>query len=248
MASLLLAGAAEKAVEKSADGIKEVYKVTTGAANTIYDKITGLPETIGNTIEYIENAPSNIAHHIDAVSKSADVLADPEVRENIQNILSKSGEIVSNSIAKHGDELKGAVITGTNDVTNTVGEAALTSLKAVPVLGLAVATGEGTVKTVTSLSNSFINLGNTVKAILDNVIQNGRDLIRTKKGQPFTSVNPSIKGGAKKTRKHMKKVIRDRVLIQSRTNKMIHEFLNPNHTIKRLKTIKTSKTKRRRNK
>jgi hypothetical protein len=247
MASFILAGAAEKAVEKSADGIKEVYNDTTnfatGAANTIYDKITGLPETIGNTVEKV---PSNIAHSIDAVSKSVDVLADPEVRENIQNIISKSGEIVSNSIAKHGDELKGAVITGANGVTNTLGEAALTSIKAVPVLGLAVATGEGTVKTVTSLSKSFINLGDTVTKIINDVTQNGRDLIlMKKKGHTFTSVNPSLQnGGAKKTRKHMKKVIRDRVLIQSRTNKMIHEFLNPKHTIKRLKTIKTKRRRK----
>lgn len=74
----------------------------------------------------------------------------------------------------------------------------------------------------------------------------------TDESKPSPPVNPSPQnGGAKKTRKHMKKVIRDRVLIQSRTNKMIHEFLNPNHTIKRVKTIKiikTSKTKRRRNK
>jgi len=76
--------------------------------------------------------------------------------------------------------------------------------------------------------------------------------------KPSTPVNPTVNGmkdilgsqpssqtgGAKKTRKHMKKVIRDRVLIQSRTNKMIHEFLNPNHTIKRLKTIKTKRRRK----
>lgn len=60
--------------------------------------------------------------------------------------------------------------------------------------------------------------------------------------------HPKIIGGQSggaKTRRHLKKMIRERQLIQTRTNKMIHEFMNPSLKTQNKKHI-IKKTKRRR--
>ena len=205
--------------------IGDVFKPITGVVNTL-EKI---PSEI---IENIESAPATLVKGIEDANKELNkvvdataALADPTRFGKIVNNFSK---IPNNIDSKGLQNIATKFISGGLINAQTVFGRVLYSN---PVTAIPLA--------------SAVSMANGVKHTTDAFEGASKifaDSLKTTAGQ--MTIAGGQTGGAK-TRRHLKNIIRDRKLIQSRTNKMISEFMNPSLTRSHKKHI-SKKTKRRR--
>ena len=237
--------------------------IANAIGNTVMSGVEKIEKAPSAIIETIESLPSDIAEGINEGTRQLGIVNEavknatsPENYENTKGIIQNTGSLVVSSIDTNA--VQNVFVDAVVKATGTSTEAIKRGIEVTPIIGPLFIGVSSAIDIGSNLIKSGTQLGNVV----NNAIQEGTNKVNKNNGilvsRPFTTINPTDEsqpsppvnpspqnGGAKKTRKHMKKVIRDRVLIQSRTNKMIHDFLNPNDTIKRVKTIKK---KRRRNK
>jgi hypothetical protein len=220
---------AKEAVDDASAGVKEVY-------DDGKEALLVLPNMVGDALEGIENLPKTITTKVNEFQETTAALV--KVPEQVGSIVGDLTTIVEDSVGKQSEKLEAAVVKGSEGVIGTIGKASVESFKAIPVVGMGVAAGKGAVDTGIVLLNSFRDLGGIAAKIVNDITDKAKKNIVTNKtgGQ---------RGGAK-TRRLLKNIIRDRKLIQTRTNKMISEFTNPRQMTRQNKKHIFKKTKRRR--
>jgi hypothetical protein len=229
----ITANIANEAITSASSGVSKLYEDGKQLVSNSTETILAFPSKIGGVVETVESFPLSVAEHVDKARKSSNALV--KVPEQVQSTLGDIAAIATESIAKHGDDIQKGLNDGAKNVTGSIGRATLEGFKAIPFVGVGVAAGKGAFDTAVSLTKSFQDLGGVATKIVNDITEKAKLNIATKTdGQT---------GGAK-TRRHLKKMIRDRQLIQTRTNKMIHDFTNPKPQTK--KNMPKKKTMRRR--
>ena len=176
---------------------------------------------------------------LDEVVKVSADLADP-VR--FGEIATNLGQIPNNIDSKALNNVTAKFASGVVDnAIKTARNIFMTN----PVTGIPLATG-------ISFVNAASNVGDAVEGatkIVNDAVKKTVEKIPHIPSLPNAPPPPKIlsnKGGGAKTRRHLKRVIRDRELIQTRTNKMIREFLGRATTQNKKQISKKSKRRRRR--
>ena len=226
---------ANNVIDKVANGAGQVYTDGKGA-------LLMLPNMAVTAIQRIENLPGTITKTVDQLKETTGALVN--VPKQVGSIVSDLTTIVGDSVEEQGGKIESVVVKGAEGVIGTVGEAGFASLKAIPVVGVGVAAGKGTVDTGIVLLNSVQDFGKVATQIVNNITEKAKKNILDK--QTITNTGGAGQHGGAKTRRHLKRVIRDRELIQTRTNKMIREFLGRATTQNKKQISKKSKRRRRR--
>ena len=208
-------------------------------------KVEELPKIVGNTLEALpNNTVLGIKYANEKVNEIVDVSADLANPIKFGKIAKNLGQI-SNNI--DSEALKNVGVKFINGALNNATSTTTRVLMTNPLTGIPLATGI-----------SLVNAARTVSQALEKVSQIADDAIdKTSRkinlpsapnvlAPPSPPPPPDKKRGGAKTRRQLKRVIRDRELIQTRTNKMIQEFMNPRHTITHNKKNISNKSKRRR--
>jgi hypothetical protein len=229
---------AKEAVDDAAAGVKEVY-------DDGKEALLVLPNMVGDAFESIENLPKTVTNKVNELQETTTALV--KVPEQVGSIVGDLTTIVGDSVEEQSEKIEGAVVKGAEGVIGTVGKAGVESLKAIPVVGVGVAAGKGAVDTGIVLLNSFRDLGNVATQIVNNITEKAKtNILNRPTEQSKTEKKVGGQYGGAKTRRHLKNIIRDRELIQTRTNKMIREFMNPTHRTTQNKKHISKKSKRRR--
>jgi hypothetical protein len=229
---------ANNAIGKAAIGAGELYKDGKEALSV-------LPNMAVTAVQKIESLPGTITKTVDKLQETTAALVN--VPKQVGSIVGDLTTIVKYSVEEQGEKIKGVVVKGAEGVIGTMGKAGVESLKAIPVIGVGVAAGKGAADTGIVLLNSFKDLGTVATQIVNNITDKAKNNILNKPTEQTTSeVKEGGQYGGAKTRRKLKKMIRERQLIQTRTDKMIREFMNPKHTTTQNKKYVRRKSKRRR--
>lgn len=200
------------------------------------EKIENAPKKLVGAFEAL---PNNVVlglkyanEKLDEVVKVSADLADP-VR--FGEIATNLGQIPNNIDSKALNNVTAKFASGVVDnAIKTARNIFMTN----PVTGIPLATGI-----------SFVNAARNVGDAVEGATKIANDAVEKTAEKiphiPSTEIL-SKKGGGAKTRRHLKRVIRDRELIQTRTNKMIREFLGRATTQNKKQISKKSKRRRRR--
>ena len=203
------------------------------ALKPITDVVNTLEKVPGEIIENIESAPATLVKGLEDANKELDkvvaataALADPT---RIGKIINNFAKIPNNINSKGLQNVATKFISGGLINAQTVLGRVLYSnpLTAIPLAS------------AVSMANGFKHTADA----FEDTSKIFADSLKTTAGQ--MSLAGGQTGGAK-TRRHLKRVIRDRELIQTRTNKMIREFMNPTHKTTQNKKHISKKSKRRR--
>ena len=243
-------GAAADSVVKL---ISKLYDDSKYLVSNTANKIVEIPSNIGKVVVTVEGIPLKIVETVNKLQKTTAMLvAVPEkVGSTIGNIVT----ITTNAVTKNGGKLQQSLNDGAKGVVGAISKTTLNGLYGIPGVGQLTAAAVGTVVTSAAAlesANKVVGVG--TKIMDDFVVEAGT--VQTGTVQPGT-VQPgtvktgtvqhgTVQSGGAKTRRHLKKIIRDRQFIQTRTNKMIREFMNPCLTKTHNKKHISKKSKRRR--
>jgi len=202
-------------------------KPITVAFKPLTDAALKLEDAPKQIFEAVESTPKNLVlglkhanERLDEVVVASKDLADPvrfgEIAKNLAKI---SGNIDSEAVKNTAAKFISGVL---NNVTSTTERVLMTN----PVTGIPLATGL-----------SFVNAARNVGDAVEGATKIANNAVKK-------TTNLSQGGGGAKTRRQLKNIIKHRHLIQTRTNKMIREFLG--HTTTQNKKYIPKKSKRRR--
>ena len=218
--------------------------------------IENLPQTVGEGFETLPQEilkfNNYIAENRDAVIKLSDTLVDgaanKELIQNLAGTLSMTfANIDKDAVQKNIDAVTGNVLdTGIKSFEQGILTNPLTGIPFVIAMSFA-----NIAKTGAKSAEGMLKIFNNAIQQTANKLPPVPSLKATEVGvnilpPPPPSKISSKKGGGAKTRRHLKRVIRDRELIQTRTNKMIREFLGHATTQNKKQISKKSKRRRRR--
>ena len=237
---------------------KESQKPIADAFKPITDLVVKIEDAPKNFVGVLESAPKNIVSGINSVNKDLDEvvgaskdLADPK---RFGDIATNLGQIPNNIDSEAVKNLAAKFISG---VLNNVSSTTERVLMSTPFTAIPLAT-------TISLAKTAENIGKTAEGmtkIANDAVEKTAEKISRSTSLPNTQVKVSAnilppsappskiqlkKGGGAKTRRHLKKIISNRQLIQTRTNKMISEFLGRATTQNKKQISKKSKRRRRR--
>jgi hypothetical protein len=229
--------------------------------DSFLESIERLPQTVGEGFETLPQKILKFNNYIeenrDAVIKLSSTLGDgaanKEFIQNLAGTLSMTfANIDKNAVQKNIDNVTGSVLdTGIESVKDSILTNPLTGIPFVIAMSFA------------NIAKSASKSAEGMLEIINNAIQqttNKLPPVPNTQSLPNATVKkdakipdrpppPGVGGGqygGAKTRRQLKRVIRDRELIQTRTNKMIREFMNPKHTTTQNKKHISKKSKRRR--
>jgi hypothetical protein len=201
-----------------------------------FKPITDVFETIGNVpgeiIENIESAPATLVKGLEDANKELDKVVDATAA--LANP-TRFGKIINN-FAKIPNNInsKGLQNIATKFISGGL-------INAQTVLGRVLYSNPVTAIPLASAVSMANGVKNTTDAF-EGASKIFADSLKTTAGQMTMGGGQQKRGGAK-TRRLLKNIIRDRKLIQTRTNKMISEFTNPSLTRTNKKHI-SKKSKR----
>lgn len=206
--------------------------------------------------EKIENAPKNIVGAFEALPNNA-VLGLKYANEKLDEVVKVSadladpvrfGEIATNlgKIPNNIDPkaLNKVTTKFASGVVDNAIKTARNLFMTNPVTGIPLATGISFVNAASNVGDAFEGATKIVKDAVEKTVGQIPHIPSLPNAPPPEIL--SKKGGGAKTRRHLKRVIRDRELIQTRTNKMIREFLGRATTPNKKQISKRSKRRRRR--
>jgi hypothetical protein len=217
--------------------------------------IENLPQTVGKGFETLPQEifkfNNYIAENRDAVIKLSGTLVDgaanKELIQNLAGTLSMTfANIDKDAVQKNIDAVTGNVLdTGIKSFEQGILTNPLTGIPFVIAMSFAnilktgVKSAEGMLKIFNNAIQQTANKLPPVPSLTD------KKEVSLLPPPPPSKISSKKVGGAK-TRRHLKRVIRDRELIQTRTNKMISEFLGRATTQNKKYISKKSKRRRRR--
>jgi hypothetical protein len=210
----------------------------------VFKSIDEIPSHISNKAGEVENAVSDKLTNVAKVTKA---LVDEKVSNKVAGDLSEvSGKVLENI---NTDEISKLASNGISAAVTAVAKGFVDGLYANPIVGSATKLATSVLDAGGKLAETGSKMVNVVtksvdKALLDSELTphpppiTGHDTNRPEKG--------GRQAGGAKTRRHLKKMIRQRELIQTRTKKMIREFMNPIRTTSKNKKHIIKQTKRHR--
>ncbi len=210
----------------------------TASFSDFVEKIENVPGQLGEALESVPSkfvdVITNASNTIDKIADATTHLAEPT---KYKTIVANVGSVAENIIGNiNTNELEQKIVDGASKLANIGVDTFITAAKTNPITGLPIIAMEKGTKAASQFVISGSEIVNKLNEGLDKTLKEIDTPMFPKTGQS---------GGAK-TRRHLKKMIRERQLIQTRTNKMIHEFTNPNHRSTQNKKHIIKKTKRRR--
>lgn len=209
--------------------------------------IEDIPKNVGEGFESIPQDILALNNKLEEISNSMVELADTKKFSDSLNALSP---LIANLEKSVDPKVFEKIATDTAVGAANIGvETGLRTLSTIPVFGTGFTAFMGLGKTVIKLANgvqrgldaSTIMINKAVDKTIGNSDKTPKIIGQT---TPGTKVGGQY-GGAK-TRRHLKRIIRDRELIQTRTNKMISEFLGRATTQNKKQISNKSKRRRRR--
>lgn len=229
-------------INTASNGVSKLYEDGKGLVSNTANKIVELPSDIGNVIVTVETIPLKIVEKVNELQKTTAILVT--VPEKVGSIIGNIATIAKKSITKNGDKLQQSLNDSAKGVVGAVSKSTLNGLYGIPVVGQLTAAAVGTAATSAAALESANNVVGVGTKIMDDFVKEAADQI----GSGQTGIGQSGTGqtGGAKTKRHLKKIIRDRQFIQTRTNKMIREFINPGLTKTHNKKYISKKSKRRR--
>ena len=227
--------------------------------------IENLPQTVGEGFETLPQEILKFNNYIeknrDAVIKLSDTLVDgaanKELIQNLAGTLSMTfANIDKDAVQKNIDAVTGNVLdTGIKSFEQGILTNPLTGIPFVIAMSFAniAKTGAKSVEGMLTIFNNAIQKTANKLPPVPSLTDKKEEVANDKSNKEVSLLPPpppskisSKKGGGAKTRRHLKRVIRDRELIQTRTNKMISEFLGRATTQNKKQISKKSKRRRRR--
>jgi len=251
--SALVKGKEEEKEKEEEVNLKDLKENIDGFLMTI----EGLPQTINNNFETLPQQILKFNKYIeenrDAVIKLSGTLADgtanKELIQNLAGTLSMTfSNIDKNAVQKNIDNVTGSVLdTGIESVKDSILTNPLTGIPFVIAMSFAniAKSASKSAEGMLEIINNAIQQTTNKLPPVPNIPSLPNATVKKDAKIPPPGVGGGQYGGAK-TRRHLKRVIRDRELIQTRTNKMIREFMNPKHTTTQNKKYIHRKSKRRR--
>jgi hypothetical protein len=224
----------EKSIDKIDNGVAQVYGDGKELASNTANAISNVPSNLVHAVETIEQIPETLAKKVSDFKESVKLLKT--LPENVAEATKDIAILMSDSIQNQSANIEAAAITGLTNMTDIAGKAVFESLKTVPVIGSGVAVGKGTAETTIAFAKAANRFGKIATQIVDDITEKAEQTI----------LNKPIQAGGAKTRRHLKQMIREREKIQTRTNKMIRDFMNPVLAKTRNKKNISKKSKRRR--
>lgn len=223
----------------AASVVNNLINTVAAGAGKVYEDgkniVTELPSKVGNVVATVEALPLNVVDKVEQYQKTAAALVG--IQDKVASTVGDLATIATNVIAKDSDKLQQGLNEGAKNVVGSASKAALNGLYGIPGVGQLTAAAVGTASTGAAALDSANNIVSVGTGIMNNFAKEASGLVEQS--------NTGQTGGAK-TRRHLKKMIRERQLIQTRTKKMIHEFMNPSHSKTQNKKHIIKKTKRRR--
>jgi hypothetical protein len=212
---------------------KTVFDKFDNGINGAFDKLDKIPSDISDKAGEVQEVVSD---KLNKVTKVTEAFADEKVATIVAGDMSK----VANEALNHIDtkEISNLVSNGISAAVTAVSKGFVDGLYANPIVGSATKLG-------TSVLDAGGKLADTGSKIV-NVVTKSVDKALLDSALPPKPPNGGGQSGGAKTRRYLKKMIRERQLIQTRTNKMIHEFMNPSHPKTMNKKYFSKKSKRRR--
>jgi len=218
---------------------KESQKPIADAFKPITDLVVKIEDAPKNFVGVLESAPKNFVIGLNDANKRLDevVGASKDLADPVRfgEIATNLGQIPNNIDSEAVKNLAAKFISGVfNNVTSTTERVLMSN----PFTAIPLAT-------TISLAKTAENIGKTVEGatkIANDAVEKTAEKISH---IPSTEIQLK-KGGGAKTRRHLKKIINNRQLIQTRTNKMIREFLGRATTQNKKQISKKSKRRRRR--
>lgn len=243
------ASVANKAVDNAASVAKKALDNVAAGVATVYidgtNFVFNLPSGAGKVIAAVEAVPLKMAAKVDEYQKTAASLVG--VQGKIESIIRDLATIATKAITTNGAKLQESLNEGAKGVVGSASNAALSGVYGLPVVGQLAAAAVGTASTGAAALKSANNVLGVGTQMMNQIVEDATK----ESGAPQHSVAAALgsktggQTGGAKTRRHLKKMIRERQLIQTRTNKMISEFTNPSLTRTHKKHI-SKKSKRRR--
>jgi hypothetical protein len=244
------ANVANKTVDNAASVAKKALDNVAAGVATVYidgtNFVSNLPSGAGKVIAAVEAVPLKMAAKVDEYQKTAASLVG--VQGKIESIIGNLVTIATTAITKNGPKLQESLNEGAKGVVGSASNAALSGVYGLPVVGQLASAAVGTASTGAAALKSANNVLGVGTQIMNQIVEDATK----ESGAPQHSVAAALgsktggQTGGAKTRRHLKKMIRQRHLIQTRTNKMIHEFMNPIHPKTMNKKYFSKKSKRRR--
>jgi hypothetical protein len=248
----------EKKVEEEKDGGEEnepTLEDLKKEVDRLLTAIENIPKNVGEGFEAIPQDILALNKKLEEISSSMVQLADTKKFSESLNAL---GPLIDNLEKSVDPKVFENIITDTAVGTaNIAVQTGLKTLSTIPVFGTGFTAFMGLGQTVIKLANGVqrgLEAGTImINKAVDKTTGNTGKIINKNSsdppkitGQTTKETKVSGQAGGAKTRRHLKRVIRDRELIQTRTNKMIREFMNPKHAITQNKKYIHRKSKRRR--
>jgi hypothetical protein len=219
--------------------------------------IEGIPQIVNNDFETLPQKILKFNKYIeenrDAVIKLSGTLGDgaanKELIQNLAGTLTMTfSNIDKNAVQKNIDNVTGSVLdTGIESVKDSILTNPLTGIPFVIAMSFAniAKSASKSAEGMLEIINNAIQQTTNKLPPVPNIPSLPNATVKKDVKIPVPGVGGGQYGGAK-TRRHLKRVIRDRELIQTRTNKMIREFMNPKHATTQNKKHISKKSKRRR--
>ena len=218
--------------EKSDSGVTDIEL----QIGSLLEEFENLPKTIGSGFQEL---PKNVADNLEELNTNIEEMSNAAVKlsdtEKFDKIFTALGPMMENLRSSVDPKVfQEIAVSTTNETTKAFFASLEKAFLSIPVIGTGYASVSGAAKTIIPMMDGVSKLAAAVTSVID------RTLKKIDSSVPVVHKG----GGGAKTRRHLKNTIRQRQLIQTRTNKMIREFMNPSLT--RTQNKKHIKSKRRR--
>ena len=231
--------------EKSDSGVTDIEL----QIGSLLEEFENLPKTIGSGFQEL---PKNVADNLEELNTNIEEMSNAAVKlsdtEKFDKIFTALGPMMENLRSSVDPKvLQEIAVSTTNETTKAFFASLEKAFLSIPVIGTGYASVSGAAKTIIPMMDGVSKLAAAVTSVIDRTLKK-IDRVGTKVNGPVPKLDSPVpkQGGGAKTRRHLKKTIRQRQLIQTRTNKMIREFMNPSLTITQNKKHIKSKRRRRR--
>jgi hypothetical protein len=216
---------------------------------SLWEEFEKLPNRIGSGFQ---DLPKNIAENLEELNTNIEEMSNAAVKlsdtEKFDKIFTALGPIMANLKSSVDPKVfQEIAVSTTNETTKAFFASLEKAFLSIPVIGTGYASVSGAAKTIIPMVDGVSKIAAAVTSVIDRTLKK-IDSVGMKVNGPVPKLDGPVptQGGGAKTRRHLKKMIHHRQLIQTRTNKMIHEFMNPNHTTTKNKKYMQKKSKRRR--